>query len=160
MHSIPKYFLQQISIIRFMTRSSKLAIVDSFQEWCYLFEGTLYPMIVSTNHKNLTYCMIACVLNCYQAHWNMSLSRFNFIITYWPGKQQGLFDALSKQSYLAPKEGEAAYEQQRTTLLKAEQTCLYITTMSTLVDLLFLDQIRATSTMDPLVLDNNTQVSL
>jgi hypothetical protein len=60
---------------------------------------------------------------------------------------------LSRRSYLASKEGEAAYEQQRTTLLKAEQLCLHVATMSTPVDSSFLDQIRAASTMDPLVLD-------
>jgi len=43
----------------------------------------------------------------------MSLSRFDFIITYWPKKQQGLLDTLSQRSYLAPRKGEAAYEQQQ-----------------------------------------------
>jgi hypothetical protein len=52
-----------------------------------------------------------------------------------------------------PKKGEAAYEQQRTTFLKAEQLCLRTTTMLTPMDSSFLDQLRATSTIDPLVLD-------
>ena len=30
--------------------------------------------------------MTARVLNRRQAQWNMSLSRFDFVITYWPGK--------------------------------------------------------------------------
>jgi hypothetical protein len=93
----------------------------------------------------------------------MSLSQFDFVITYRPEKQQGLSDALSRRSYLASKEGEATYEQQRTillkakrlrtTLLKAEQLCLRVATMSTLVDSSFLDQIHAASILDPLVLD-------
>jgi hypothetical protein len=83
----------------------------------------------------------------------MPLSRFDFVITYRLGKQQGLFDALFRQSYLAPKEGEATYKQQRTTLLKAEQLCLRAATISTPVDSSFLDQIRTASTMDSLVLD-------
>jgi hypothetical protein len=37
---------------------------------------------------------------------------------------------LFRQSYLAPKEGEAAYGQQQTTLLKAEQLHLHTATMS------------------------------
>jgi hypothetical protein len=78
--------------------------------------------------------MTARVLNRRQASWNMSLSRFDFVITYWPRKQQELSDALSRRSYLVPKEGEAAYEQQRTTLLKAEQLRLRAATMSTPVD--------------------------
>jgi hypothetical protein len=48
------------------------------------------------------------ILNRRQAHWNMSLSRFDFVIIYRPGKQQRLSDVLSRRSYLVPKEGEAA----------------------------------------------------
>jgi hypothetical protein len=70
------------------------------------------------------------ILNCRQAHWNISLSRFNFVITYRPGNQQGLSHALSRRLYLAPKEGETTYEQQWTSLLKAEQLRLRATTMS------------------------------
>ena len=88
--------------------------------------------------------MRASVLNRCQAHWNMSLSLFNFVITYRPRKQQGLSNALSRQSYLVPKEGKAAYKQQWTILLKAEQLRLCATTMSTLVESSFLDQIHAT----------------
>jgi hypothetical protein len=88
-----------------------LIIVDSFQEWRYLLEGASHPVTVYIDNNNLEYFMTTRVLNRHQARWNMSLSQFNFVITYWPGKQQGLSDALSRQSYLAPKEGEAAYEQ-------------------------------------------------
>jgi hypothetical protein len=95
-----------------------LAIVDSFQEWRHLLEGASHPVTENTNYKNLEYFMAARILNRRQARWNMSLSQFDFVITYRPGKQQGLSNALSRRSYLAPKEGEAAYEQQRTTLLK------------------------------------------
>jgi hypothetical protein len=62
-------------------------IVDSFQEWCYLLQGTSHQVTVYTDHKNLEYFMITHVLNCRQACWNMSLSQFYFVITYWPGKQ-------------------------------------------------------------------------
>jgi hypothetical protein len=80
-----------------------LATMDSCQEWRHLLEGASYQVTIYTNHKNLEYFMTACVLNCRQARWNMSLSQFDFVITYWPGKQQGLSDALSRRSYLAPK---------------------------------------------------------
>jgi hypothetical protein len=106
-----------------------------------------------TNNKNLEYFMTACVLNRRQAHWNMSLSRFDFVIFYRPRNQQGLSDALFRRSYLAPKKGEAVYKQQWTTLLKAKQVHLCATTMSTPMDSSFLNQVRAASTMDPLVLD-------
>ena len=51
----------------------------------------------------------------------MSLLPFDFVIIYSPGKQQGLSDALSRRSYLAPKVGEATFDQQCTTLLKPKQ---------------------------------------
>jgi hypothetical protein len=130
-----------------------LTIVDSFQKWHHLLEGASHLVIVYIDHKNLEYFMTARVLNRHQAHWNMSLSRFDFVITYRPEKQQGLSDALSRWSYFEPKEGEAAYEQQWTTLLKVEQLRLCATTMSTSVDSSFVDQVRAALTMDPLILD-------
>jgi len=130
-----------------------LAIVDSFQEWRHFLEGASHQVTVYTDHKNLEYFMSARVLNRRQARWNMSLSRFDFVITYRPGKQQGLSDALSRRSYLAPKEGEAAYDQQRTILLKTEQFRVHGATMAMPVDSSFLDQVRATSATDPLVLD-------
>jgi hypothetical protein len=119
----------------------------------HLLKGASHPVTINTDHKNLEYFMTTRVLNCRQVYWNVPLSRFEFIITYRPGKQQGLFDALSRWSYLAPKEGEAAYEQQQTTLLKAEKLRLHTTTMSTLIESSFLDQVRTTSIMDPLILD-------
>jgi hypothetical protein len=116
-----------------------LAIVDSFQEWRHLLEGASHPVTIYIVHKDLEYFMTTRVLNHRQARWNMSLSRFDFVITYRPGKQQGLSDVLSKRSYLVPKEREAAYEQQRTSLLKAEQLCLCAATISTPIDSSFLD---------------------
>ena len=95
----------------------------------------------------------------------MSLSRFNFGIVHRPRNQQGLSNALSKRSNLIPKEGEAAYDQQRTTLLKLERFCLRTTHIFTPIDTTFLKEIRAASIKDPLVLDiqqrrsNNTEES-
>jgi hypothetical protein len=64
------------------------------------------------------------VLNRHQAHWSMSLSCFNFMITYRPGSQQGWFDALLRRSYLAPKEGDTIYDQQHLVFLKPERLLL------------------------------------
>jgi hypothetical protein len=68
-----------------------------------------------------------------------SSARFDFVIIYWPRKQQGLSNALSRRSSLTPKEEEATYKQQRTTLLKAEKLYLHVATMSILGDSSFLD---------------------
>jgi hypothetical protein len=49
------------------------------------------------------------VLNRRQTHWTISLFPLNFIIIYHLGSQQGQSNALSRGSYLASKEGDAAY---------------------------------------------------
>lgn len=127
--------------------------MDSFQELRHLLEGAAHRVIVYTDHKNLEYFMSAHVLNRRQVRWNMSLSRFDFIITYRSGKQQGLSDALSRRSYLISREGEVAYDQQQMALLKPKQFQLGATTMALPVDSLFLDQVRAASKTDPLIHD-------
>jgi len=43
------------------------------------------------------------ILNMCQTQWNMLLSQFQFVITYRPKKQQGLFDPLSRRLYVVPK---------------------------------------------------------
>jgi len=73
-----------------------LAIVDSFQEWRHFLEGAQHLVTVHTDHKNLEYFMSAKVLNRRQARWSISLSRFNFVITYRPGSKQIQSDALSR----------------------------------------------------------------
>ena len=130
-----------------------LAIVDSFQEWRHLLEGATHQVTVYIDHKNLEYFMSTRILNRRQTRWNMPLSRFDFEIVHRSRKQQGLSEALSRRSNLIPKEGEAAYDQQRTTLLKPKHLCLRTTHVSTPADTTFLEEIRATSTKDPLVLD-------
>ena len=98
--------------------------------------------------------MSARVLNRRQARWSMSLSRFDFKITYRPGSQQGKSDALSRRSYFAPKAGEAAFYQQQTILLKPEQFHLQaLQATSAVIDSSLLDQVRANMPADPLALD-------
>ena len=138
-----------------------LAIVDSFQECHHYLEGASSPVTVYTDHKNLEYFMSTRVLNRRQARWSMSLSRFDFIITYRPRKQQGLSDALSRRSYFAPKEGDAAFEQQRTVLLKPKQFHLRAVKSILTIDSTFLKQIQSSMSSDPLVhdIENNSSKS-
>jgi hypothetical protein len=98
-----------------------LTIIDSFQEWRHFLEGAQHPVTVYIDHKNLENFMFAKVLNRRQACWSISLSHFNFVIMYRPGSKQMRSDALSQRAYLAPGEGDVAYDQQKTTLIKPEQ---------------------------------------
>jgi hypothetical protein len=65
--------------------------------------------------------MFAKVLNWWQACWSISLSRFNFVIMYCPSSKQIQSDVFSQRAYFAPREGDATYDQQNTTLIKPEQ---------------------------------------
>ena len=136
-----------------------LAIVDSFQEWRHFLEGALHPITVYTDHKNLEYFMSSRVLNRRQARWSISLSRFDFVITYRPGSQQGKSDALSRRSYLAPKEGDAAYDQQHTALLKPKQLLLRALHTTTPTDSPLIKEIRVSMTSDPLALKIKQQIA-
>jgi hypothetical protein len=129
-----------------------LAIVDSFQEWRHFLEGAQHPVMVHTDHKNLEYFMSAKVLNRRQARSSISLSRFNFVITYRPGSKQIQSDALSRRAYLTPREGDATYDQQKTTLIKPKQLQLKIIHTTTSVDASFLQDIRVSLNFDPLAL--------
>jgi len=93
------------------------------------------------------------VLNYRQARWNMSLLRFDFSIIYRLGKQQGLSNALSRQSNLMSKMGEEAHDLQRTTLLKPKHLHLRTTHISIPVDFSFLEKVRTTARKNSLVLD-------
>lgn len=44
-----------------------LAIINSFQEWCHLLKGTVHPVTIYTNYKNLEYFILAPILNRRQA---------------------------------------------------------------------------------------------
>ena len=83
-----------------------LAIVRCFEEWRLELEGASSPVQVISDHRNLEYFMSTKLLNRRQARWSEFLSRFNFKITYRPGKQGEKPDALTRRSADLPKEGD------------------------------------------------------
>jgi hypothetical protein len=74
------------------------------------------------------------------------------MITYRPGSQQGRSDALSRCSYLAPKEEDAAYDQQYLVFLKPERLLLRTLQTTTSLDPTFLKDIRISLLSDSLAL--------
>ncbi len=88
------------------------------------------------------------------------LSRFNFVITYRPDSKQIRSDALSQQAYLAPREGDAAYDKQKTTLIKPKQLQLKTVHTTTLVDASFLQDIRVSLKVNPLALKLKNNVGI
>ncbi|CCO35566.1 hypothetical protein RSOLAG1IB_11470 [Rhizoctonia solani AG-1 IB] len=75
-----------------------LAIIKAFEEWQIFLEGTLQPITVFTNHHNLEYWQKSQSFNRRHACWQLYLANFNFEIHFWPKKQSGKPDALSRRA--------------------------------------------------------------
>lgn len=75
-----------------------LAIIRAMEEWRAELEGLQRnePFEVLTDHRALEYFMTSKKLNPRQARWAEYVSRFKFVISYRPGKQNTLADALSR----------------------------------------------------------------
>ena len=78
-------------------------MVRALDEWRHYLEGGEYPIDIISDHKNLLYFSTARTLTRRQARWSLFLSRFNFKITYRPGRLGGKPDALSRRSDLKPE---------------------------------------------------------
>ena len=74
--------------------------MDSFQQWRHFLDGSAKQILVYNDHKNLQYFQSARVLSRRQARWAQFLTRFDFIILYRPGMQQGKANALSWRPYM------------------------------------------------------------
>lgn len=97
-----------------------MAIIRCFEEWRPELEGAPSPIKVITDHKNLEYFTTTKLLNRRQARWSEFLSRFNFKISYRPGKQGVKPDALTRRSEDLPKEGDEHLAHQSQIVLKKE----------------------------------------
>jgi len=101
--------------------------------------------------------MIARVLNRLQTRWALSLSQFWFVITYHLGCQWGKSNALSHHSYLAPKEGDVAYEQQCDVIIKSKHLW-FRALLVTFDDKTLFHQIHENLKKHPLVVDIQRQL--
>jgi hypothetical protein len=93
-----------------------LAIIRCFEQWRPELEGARFPIDVLSDHKNLQYFTTTKQLSHRQARWSEYLSRFNFTITYRPGKQGEKPDALTRRSQDQPAQDEARAARQQTLL--------------------------------------------
>jgi hypothetical protein len=69
------------------------------------------------------------------------LSRFDFVITYHPGNLQKKPVALSQQSYLAPKDRDPIFDQQKSIVLRRANFQLNALIMSSGEDALYLKEV-------------------
>jgi hypothetical protein len=80
----------------------------------------------------------------------MSLSRFDFVITYRSCNLQGKPDALSQQSYLAQK-GDPILDQQKSIVMKFSNFQLKALAMSSGKDASYLKEVQEALQDDPFV---------
>uniref|UniRef100_A0A3B3XMZ2 Gypsy retrotransposon integrase-like protein 1 n=1 Tax=Poecilia mexicana TaxID=48701 RepID=A0A3B3XMZ2_9TELE len=73
-----------------------LAIKLALEEWRHWLEGAEHPVVVWTDHKNLSYLQSAKQNNPRQSRWSIFFSRFNLSISYRPGSKNVKPDALSR----------------------------------------------------------------
>ena len=62
-----------------------LLVMQGLEEWRHILEGTTHMIEILNNHRNLTYFQTYQNLNCWQAHWSLFLSRFDFSLSHRPG---------------------------------------------------------------------------
>jgi len=85
-----------------------LAIVDCLITWRHYLQGSGLPIEVITDHKNLLWFTETKMYNRRQARWAEKLSHFDFSITYRPGSQASMPDALSRRPDHRPQKGGGA----------------------------------------------------
>lgn len=78
--------------------------MTAFEHWRPELQGTAEPISIITDHNNLEYFISTKTLNRRQARWSEFLSRFNFVISYRPGRLGGKPDALTRRSEDLPSE--------------------------------------------------------
>ena len=81
-----------------------LAIVDAFEEWRTYLEESRHPIVVYSDHKNLSYFTTTKKLNQQQVRWAELLASYNFQIHYWKRSEIGRTDLLSQRSDLTTEE--------------------------------------------------------
>lgn len=86
-----------------------LAIFEAFKTWRQYLEGPKTPVDVVTDHKNLEYFSTTKLLTRRQARWSETLSGYNMIIRFRPGRLGEKPDALTRRWDVYPKEGDSGY---------------------------------------------------
>ena len=83
-----------------------IVIIRAFEEQRPKLEGSEIPIDIITDYKNLEYFILTKQLSRRQARWSEFLSRFNYKISYRPGKAGGKPDILIRRLGDLPKEGD------------------------------------------------------
>jgi len=72
-----------------------MGIVCTLETWQHYLQGSPFPTVILSDHKNLTYFRTAQKLNRRQAHWSLFLSEFDLKLIHTPRSKMIQSDALS-----------------------------------------------------------------
>jgi len=72
-----------------------MGIVHALETWRHYLQESLFPTVILSDHKNLTYFQTAQKLNRWQACWSLFLSEFDLKLVHTPGSKMIQSDALS-----------------------------------------------------------------
>jgi hypothetical protein len=73
-----------------------LAVIRSLHHWSHLLRGTVLPVIIWTDHKNLTYWAEPHKVGPRTATWQVELTQYNFKLHHKPGESNKA-DLLSRR---------------------------------------------------------------
>lgn len=76
-----------------------LVVIHALQEWRRWLEGSRFPFVVWTDHKNLAYLRSVMILNSRQALWSLFLGCFDLTLTFALASWNLRPDALSRQFF-------------------------------------------------------------
>lgn len=85
-----------------------LAAIEGLEHWRHFFAYSEYPATILTDHKNLEFFAEKRSLSPRQIRYSERLSRFNTVVVYRPGVQNGAADALSRMHTPEEEEGAAS----------------------------------------------------
>src|SRR5882724_9990425 len=57
-----------------------LSVIQGLEEWRHILEGTMHTVETLNDHRKLMYFQTSQNLNCWQVHWSLFLSRFDFCL--------------------------------------------------------------------------------
>ena len=83
-----------------------LAIVQALTDWRHYLIGSLHPVYIRSDHKNLMYFRTAKKLNRRQARWSLFLSEFDIKLEHVPGTKMVILDTLSCRPDLCQEEND------------------------------------------------------
>ncbi len=83
-----------------------LAIIDALRTWRHLLLGSVPPVTILSDHRNLTFFRERRQLSQRHVRWSLILSEYEYVILYQPGDCNNQSDALSRRPDLENQDGD------------------------------------------------------